>query len=139
MQDGGEEKRFGEPKGVIAEAWGGPGSDDGSGQEAEADEAEVAGLGNAFFPDFGIGGCGGVEEAFGHVAEIAGDEGGVEGESLDATVGGDLEGGDSGDDEGKDHVGEGEREPAEEEEGEAFGEEADVEDGTLFEACACDF
>ena len=40
----GEEKRFGEPKGVVAVMWCGPGTDDGSSQKAEADETEVTGL-----------------------------------------------------------------------------------------------
>lgn len=99
----------------------GPGSENGSGKEAEADEAEVEGLGAPFF--VGFGGAGGVEcvvDAFDSVAQVAGDEGGVEGEPVDAAEAGDLEGGDVGDDRGEGYVGEAWRHPAQGKESENF-------------------
>jgi hypothetical protein len=89
----GEEKGFCEPEGVVAEAGGGPGAEDGSGEEAEADEAEGAGLGEALFTGLGSGAGGeSVVEAFGYIAKVAGDEGGVVGEAVDPAEAGDLEG-----------------------------------------------
>src|SRR5712671_3110703 len=85
-----EEKGFGEPEGVIAEARGGPGPEDGSAEEAEADEAKVACLGEALFAGFGSGVWSeGLVEAFGYVAQIAGDERGVIGEAVYAAEAGD--------------------------------------------------
>src|SRR5437879_1920633 len=70
----GEEKGFGEPEGGVGESGGGPGAEDGSAEKTEADEAEGAGLGEALFAGFGSGVRGnGLVEAFGYVAEVAGD------------------------------------------------------------------
>jgi hypothetical protein len=100
-----EEKGFGEPEGVIMPAGGRPGAEDGSEEEAKADEAEVASLGEAFFAGLWSGVWGeGFVEAFGYVAEVAGDEGGVVGETVYTAEAGDLEGGDVGDDAGECHV-----------------------------------
>jgi hypothetical protein len=101
--------------------WGGPCSENGSGEKTERDEAEVEALGTAFFAGFGC--AGGVEcvvDAFDCVAQIAGDEGGVEGEPVDAAETGDLEGGDVGDDRGEGDVGEAEGHPAQGKERENF-------------------
>src|SRR5437868_13255869 len=103
----GEEKGFGEPEGVIGESGGGPGAEDRSAEETEADEAEGAGLGEALFAGLGSGvRSDGLVEAFGYITQIAGDESRVVGEAVYAAEAGDLEGGDVGDDAGKCHFGE---------------------------------
>ena len=112
----GEKEWFGEPEGVVKEARGCPGSEDGSGEKAERDEAESASLGQAFFADFRGGrGCEGLVETFGYVAKVAGDEGGDIGEAIDAAETGDLDGGHVGEDAGESHLREAAGEPAEDE------------------------
>jgi hypothetical protein len=101
----GKEKWFGEPEGAVGESGGGPGAEDSSEEEAEADQAQVAGLGEAFFAGLGSGVWGeGLVDAFGYVAQIAGHEGGVVSEAVDTTEAGDLDGGDTGDDTGERHL-----------------------------------
>jgi hypothetical protein len=124
----GEEKRFGQPEGVVRKAVSGPGAENGSGQEAETDEAKGAGLGEAIFAGLWGGvAVEGIVEAFGHIAEVSGDEGGVVSEAVDAAEAGDLDGGDVGDDAGEGHLGEASMEPAENEDGDDF--EGETEDG----------
>jgi hypothetical protein len=88
------------------------------------------------FAGFGSGvwGEGGVE-AFGDIAKVAGDEGGVVREAVYAAGAGDLEGGDVRDDRGERHVWEAGGEPAEGEDGYDLQCEAE-KDGTDAEAGA---
>ena len=51
-----EKQRFGKPEGAVREVGCGPGSENGSDQEAEGDEAEIEALGAAFFSIFGRAG-----------------------------------------------------------------------------------
>jgi hypothetical protein len=113
---------------VVAEARCSPCAKDRSGEKAEADGAEGAGLGESLFADIG-GGIGGegVVEAFRYIAKISGDEGGVVGEAVDATEAGDLNGGDVGDGSRKNHLGKAAMEPAEDEDGDNL--QAEAEDG----------
>ena len=126
--EGDEEQGFGEPEGFVAEVRGGPGAEQGSGEEEDADDGELAGLGEFAAADFGVGMEEAVGDAFGDLADVAGDEGGVVGEAADGAKGGDLEGGDEGDGGGEDGLGEGGwREAGEEEDGHL--EEQDGERG----------
>ena len=115
---------------MIGEAGSGPGTEDGSAEETETDEAEVAGLVEALFAGVGRGVRGeGFVETLGYVAEVAGDERGVVGEAVDAAEAGDLNCCDVGDDAGECHVGEAAREPAEDKDGGDLQPQA-KEDGT---------
>jgi hypothetical protein len=136
VQQDGEKERFGEPESAVAETRGGPGPDDRSGEKAEADKAEVGRLSETFFADFGRSGPQGVVEAVGHISEIAGNEGGVEGEALDAAIDGDLKGRYERSNEGKRHVREGQRKPADEKESDGLGGESDAENGAFAEPSA---
>jgi len=86
--------------------WGGPGAEQGSDEEEDADDGEFAGFGEFTAADVGVGMEEEVGDAFGDLADVAGDEGGVVGEAADGAEGGDLEGGDEGDGGGEDGLGE---------------------------------
>src|SRR5271170_5146920 len=121
-----EKQRFGEPEGAVGKMGCGPCSENGSGEEAEGDEAEIEALGASFSAGFwGAGGVERVVDAFDCVAQIAGDEGGVEGEPVNAAETGDLECSDVGDDRGEGHVGEAGGHPAEGEESQDLEDQGD--------------
>ncbi len=123
--EGGEQEGFGKPEGAGRIAVGDDRSEGGPAEERETDEGELAEFCAAKLAAGWAGGGKGFEEAFGDVAEIAGDEGGVVGEAADAAVGGDLEGRDEGDGACEGELGRGEREQADEEEGDDLGREGE--------------
>lgn len=118
VEGDGEKEWFCKPEGVVAEAWSCPGAEDCSAEKTETDETQGAGLGEATFADPGGGVKGqGVVEAFGYVAKVAGDEGGVVRKAVHAAEACDLDGCDVGDDAGECHLRKAERRPAEGEDG----------------------
>ena len=96
---------------------GGQGADYGSEEEGGADERELDEFGAAEEARGGVLGVEVVEGSFDHLAQVAGDEGGVVGEASDAAEGGDLGGGDQGDDGDEGKLREGGRQEADGEEG----------------------
>src|SRR5271170_5111508 len=131
-QGDGEEKRFGEPEGVVGEAGGGPCSKDGSGKEAEADKAEGACFCAALVANLcGDAWCDGVVEAFDCVAQVAGDEGGVISEASDMAITGDLKRTDDRGGCGDDHVGGIDGEPAKGEERYDLKRQTEQQEGAL--------
>lgn len=128
VEGDGDEKGFCEPEGVIAEVRGGPSAKNGSGKKTEGDKTEIASFGAAVFSGFARGvGKERVVDAFGYIAEVAGGEGGVEGEAIDTAETGDLDRSDIGDDRSKYHLRKGGGEPAEEEDRDDLDEQTEVE------------
>jgi hypothetical protein len=123
-----EEEGFGEPERVVGEARGCPGSENSAAEKTETDETEVASFATASFASLSGGfGAESVIDAFGDVAQVAGGEGGVESERVDATEAGDLHCGNVGDDRGEGHVWEAQGEPSEEKEAHDFKQETEHE------------
>lgn len=121
MQQDRQEKRFGEPEGVVVETRCGRRAKDGSGEKAETNGAKIKSFGEASFAGFRVSsGRNGIAYAFDRVAKIAGDKGGVVGKTPHVAIAGRLKGGDEGDDGGEGHVGKVSRKPAEGEEGQGL-------------------
>src|SRR5882757_5832462 len=99
-----QQQRFGQPQRMIGKMRRRPSAQDCAEQKTRADDPQFSGLRNVLVPGLGIGVDEVADESFREIAKIAGDEGGVVGESSHPPKGRYLERRDERDDPGKDDV-----------------------------------